>query len=175
MNFLKNWFYPAKDKPEKKKVCWLLLGKILNELLFLSEKETDQIADLDDTNPKVLQEIIREVIVPNYHYYSRENQERIKDSLMYYLITDKETLERIFPSHYVPIDSTSGELFYTLVWKELYGTDYPGPINPSDYEEDCSAKYVNSLTQDSELYKKFNPNDERPSVANVIARLKQNP
>ncbi len=58
MNFLKNWFYPAKDKPEKKKVCWLLLGKILNELLFLSEKETDQIADLDDTNPKVLQEII---------------------------------------------------------------------------------------------------------------------
>ena len=98
MNFLKNWFYPAKDKPEKKKVCWLLLGKILNELLFLSEKETDQIADLDDTNPKVLQEIIREFIVPNYHYYSRENQERIKDSLMYYLITDKETLERIFPS-----------------------------------------------------------------------------
>lgn len=146
---------------------------MLGEILLFTDDENDQLGDLDDQDPKVLIEIIREFVVPNYQYYLPEDQEKIKNSLAYYLTNNSRKLERIFPSFQIPIDDRVAQLFYKLVWKELYGTDFPDPIEPDEYEEDCSTKHVNSLTQSYELIEKYNPTGKDPSLANVIARLKQ--
>ena len=174
MNFLKKWLRPSKDEPEKKKVCWLVLGKMLGGLLFLQAEEEDELGTLDEHNPKILHEIIREYVVPHYHYFSPENQEKLKNSLTYYLNADNEKLEWIFSSLYAPLDDDVAKLFYTIVWKELYGTDGPDPINQNDYEEDCSSQFFNSITYSGTLEKKYNPEGKKPSVANIIARLKRN-
>lgn len=92
------------------------------------------------------------------------------------MATDSKKLEWVFPSHYVPLlDGDYGKLFYSLVWQELYGTDGPDPINPDDYEEDCSLQFVNSLLYSSSLEKKYNPTGQIPSVSNISERLKKNP
>ena len=159
----------------KTKVCWDFLAAILGDLLLLSREEEDELYKLNQHDPKVLQEIIREYIVPRYKYYPPENQEKIKNTLAYYLATNSEKLEWPFVSYYVPLDDEIAKLFYTLVWKELFGTDSPGPINPDDYEEDCSNEFIMSLYGLKALKEKYNPTGKEPSLANVIARLKQNP
>ena len=176
-NFIKKLFplFEEREKePQKIKVCWDFLAHILGEILLLSHSEEKEWAQLDDHDPKVLREIVREYIVPQYHYYPPENQEKIKNSLTYYLATDSEKLAWIFPSYQVPIDDSVARLFYMIVWQELYETDGPDSINPEDYEEDCSNEYVMTLRWSYGMKEKYNPNDKRPSVANIVARLKQN-
>lgn len=176
-NFLQNMmsiFQEKEKQPPKIKVCWDFLAKMLGFMLLLTDSEQEELGILDNHDPWVLQEIIREYVVPHYRYFPPENQEKIRNSLTYYLATNSEKLDWIFPSRHINLES-SGKLFYTIVWQELYGTDEPEPINPDDYEEDCSVAFVNSLAYSGALEKKYNPNDERPSLANVIARLKQNP
>ena len=176
MNFLKKWFQSAKkDEPKKTKVCWFFLGEILGKLLFLTDEQVTEFMKLDNHNPKVLREIIREYIVSHYRYFPPVNQEKIKNTLTYYLTVETEKLEWIFSSFQIPLDDEIGKLFYTLVWQELYGTDSPDPINPDDYEEDCDHPFVNSLYYSLALKEKYNPTGKEPSLANVIARLKQNP
>lgn len=177
MNFLKKWFPSTKknDEPAKKKVCWLILGKMLGGLLFLTTEEEEELSKLDEHNPKVLHEIIREYVVSHYRYFPPENQLILKNSLAYYLTEESEKLEWIFSSLYAPLCDDDAKLFYTIVWQELYGNEGPKIINPDDYEEDCSPQFFNSLTYSGVLEKKYNPNNKKPSMANVIARLKQNP
>lgn len=179
MNPLKKWFQTIltnkKDDPQKKKVCWFFLGKILGKLLFLTDEQVTEFMELDDHDPKVLREIIREFVVPHYRYFPPENQEKIRNSLTYYLVAEREKLEWIFSSSQVPLDDEIAKLFYTLVWQELYGTDKPDQINPDDYEEDCGIPFVNSLYYSGLLVEKYNPTGKEPSLDNVIARLKQNP
>ena len=176
MNFLKKWFQSAnKDEPKKTKVCWFFLGEMLGKLLFLTDEEVTEFMKLDNHDPKVLREIIREYIVPHYRYFPPENQEKIINSLSYYLTVEREKLEWIFSSFQIPMDDEIGELFYTLVWQELYGTNDPDPINPDDYEEDCEHPFVNSLYYNLDLKKKYNPTGEEPSIENIKRRLAQNP
>ena len=175
MKWINTFFSKKKSQPQKKKVCWDFLGKMLGEILLFTDDENDQLGDLDDQDPKVLIEIIREFVVPNYQYYLPEDQEKIRNSLAYYLTNNSKKLERIFPSFQIPIDDHVAQLFYNLVWKELYGTDFPDPIEPDEYEEDCSTKYINSLTQSYALIEKYNSTGKEPSLTNVIARLKQKP
>ena len=161
------------EQSQKIKVCWDFLAKILGDLLLLSREEENELSQLDQHDPGVLREIIQEFVVPLYHYYPPENQEKIKNTLTYYLTTDSEKLEWPFASYYVPLDDDIAKLFYTLVWEELYGTDGPDQINPDDYEEDCSVEYIDSLYGLETLKKKYNPSGKEPSIANVIARLKR--
>ena len=150
------------------------MGKILGDLLFLTTEEKEELSKLDEHNPKILHKIIREYVVSHYRYFSPENQQKLKNSLSYYLTIESEKLEWIFSSLYAPLCDDDAKLFYTIVWRELYGTNGPDPINPDDYEEDCSPQFFNSLTYSGVLEKKYNPTGEKPSVANIVARLKQN-
>lgn len=179
MNLLKRWFCAisasSKNKPEKKKVCWLILGKLLGYILVMTDEEFTKTDELNAQDPNVLLEIIREFVIPHFRYFSSENQEKLKNSLTYYLLVDKEKLEWVFSSLYVPLEDDVAKIFYSLVWKELYGTDGPDPINPDDYEEDCSPDFINSVYFSAALEKKYNPHGERPSLSNVLARLKQHP
>lgn len=177
-NLVKNlisFFKKKEQQPPKIKVCWDFLAKILGYMLITTDKDLIILDKLDDHDPKVLREIIREYVVPHYRYFPPENQEKIKNSLAYYLTTDSEKLKWVFPSYQIPIDDTVAKLFYTIVWKELYGTDFPEPINPDDYEEDCSSVYINSLHFCGDLEKKYNPTGQEPSVGNILERLRQNP
>ena len=169
--------FRKKEKQSPKiKVCWHFLSEMLGSFLLLTNEEEDELSKLDDHDPKVLRAIIQEYVVPHYRYFPVENQEKIKNTLTYYLATDSEKLEWVFPSHYVPLlDGDYGKLFYSIVWQELYGTDGPDPINPDDYQEDCSLQFVNSLLYSSSLEKKYNPTGQIPSVNNIFERLKQNP
>ncbi len=176
--FLKNLisFFQKKEKTQPKiKVCWDFLAEMLGEFLLITTEEEEELRKLDDHDTKVLQEIIREYVVLHYCYFLPENQKKIRDTLTYYLSTNSEKLEWVFASHQIPLDSNYGKLFYSLVWKELYGTEGPDPINPDDYEEDCGPNFVNSLWYSEKLEKKYNPSGEKPSIANVMARLKQYP
>ena len=169
-------FFQKKEKqPPKIKVCWDFLAGILGKILFLTDEQVTEFMKLDDHDPKVLREIIREYVVTHYRYFPPENQEKIRNTLTYYLATDSKKLEWVLPSHQIPIDDAVGKLFYTIVWQELYGTDGPDPINPDDYEEDCDHPFVNSLYYSLALKEKYNPTGKEPSLANVIARLKKNP
>lgn len=170
MKWISSLFQKRKSS-QQIKVCWDFLGKILCEILFFTDEENYKLGKLDDHDPKVLLAIIREFVVPNYRYYNPENQEKIKNSLAYYLGSDSEKLKRVFPSFQIPLDEDIAKFFYSLVWRELYGTNPPEAINQEDYVEDCSAQYVNSLTQNNELYKKHNPNGKRPSLDNAIAEI----
>ena len=177
MNPLKKWFqsisYHKTDDPEKKKVCWLILGKILGNLLFLSDDEENELSKLDDHDPTILNEIIREFVVPHYRYFLPEDQAKLKTSLAYYLTNDTEKLEWVFSSLYAPLNDDIAAQFYTIVWQELYGTDNPEPVNPEDYEEDCSPTFVNSIFYRGELVKKYNPEGKKPSIDNIKARLEK--
>ena len=171
---LKSTFLNKEKQSPKIKVCWNFLAKILGFMLLLTDAEQQELGKLDSHDPKVLQEIIREFVVPHYQYFPPENREKIRQSLTYYLATNSEKLDWIFPSRHINLES-SGKLFYTIVWQELYGTDGPEPINPDDYEEDCSSQFFNSLTYSGTLEKKYNPNGEKPSITNILSRLKKNP
>ena len=103
-----------------------------------------------------MKEIIRKYIIPHYRYYPPENQEKIRNSLKYYLSTNSKKLDWIFPSRHINFDPDS-KVFYSLVWKELYGNDEPDIINPDDYEEDCSAENFLSLYGLDNLKEKYNP------------------
>ena len=171
---LKSLFQKKDKQPSKYKVCWHFLSEMLGEFLLITKEEEEELNKLDDHDPRVLREIIREYVVPHYRYFPPENQEKIKNSLTYYLATNSEKLDWVFASHQIPLDSDYGKFFYSLVWKELYGTDGPDPINPDDYEEDCSDQYIMSLTYSGVLEKKYTSTGEKPSIANIVARLKQN-
>ncbi len=162
-------------KTPKIKVCWDFLAKILGDIVFLTDKEKNELGELNDHNPDVLREIIREYVVSYYRFFTPENQEKIKNSLTYYLATNSFRLKRVFPSYHVPIDDTVAKLFYTIVWQELYGTDFPEPINPDDYEEDCSDQYIMSLIISGVLEEKYNPDGKKPSIDNIKARLEKQP
>ena len=108
---------------------------------MLTDEELMEVEGLNNYNPKVLQEIIREFVVPTIDI----SLLKIRNTLTYYLATGNEKLGWVFPSYQIPIDDDVGKLFYTIVWQELYGTDDPAPINPDDYEEDCSPDFINSV------------------------------
>ena len=178
MNMIKKWFqfiFESKTREsEKKKVCWFFLGQMLGDLLLLTDEEIQDFLTLNGHEPRVLREIIREYVVPHYRYFPPENQEKIKNSLTYYLATNSEKLEWVFSSLHVPLDDEISKLFYTIIWQELYSTDFPEPINPNDYEEDCTDQYMMSLIYSRVLKEKYNPTGQKPSVANIFARLKLN-
>ena len=175
-NILKNlisFFNKKVKQPPKIKACWDFLSEMLGPFLLLTKKEEQELYKLNDHNPKILREIIREYVVPHYRYFPPENQEKIKNTLTYYLATNSEKLDWVFPSHQIPLDGDYGKLFYSLVWQELYGTDKPDPINPDDYEEDCTIPFVNSLYYSSSLEEKYNPDGIKPSIDNIKARLEK--
>ena len=101
-------------------MCWDFLAEILGGILFLTDEQVTEFMKLDDHDPKVLREIIREYVIPHYRYFPPENQEKIRNSLTYYLATNNSRLKRIFPSYHIPIDNAVAKLFYTIVWQELY-------------------------------------------------------
>ena len=152
------------------RVCWHFLAKILGDFFFFSDEENLELMKIDNHDPEVLRELIREFVVPHYRYYPPESQKKIKDTLTYYLATDSPKLDRSFAAFHINLDSP-GKLFYTLVWQALYGTDGPDPINPADYVEDCSIDFSNSLLGLTALRKKYNPENKKPSLANALARI----
>ena len=167
-------FRKKEDNPPKIKVCWNFLAKILSQFYLTDDEITEFSEIMDDHNPEHLLAVIREQVVPFYYFLSLKNQENVKNTLAYYLTTENEKLEWPFVTYYIPLDETIAKLFYTLVWKELYGTDFPEPINPDDYEEDCSTEYINSIYDpDPEGVKHTRPVYKEPSFAHLMARLKQ--
>ncbi len=151
------------------RVCWDFLAKILGDFFFFSDEENLELMKIDNHDPEVLREFIREFVVPHYRYYPPENQKKIKDTLTYYLATDSPKLDWSCAAFPINLDPP-GKLFYTLVWQALYGTDGPDPINPADYVEDCSSDYSNSLLGSPNIVE--DPEDKKPSLANVLARIK---
>ena len=168
LKLISSLFRRNKKPPPKIKVCWDFLAEILGDLRFLNDEEQNILGTLDYHDPKVLLEIIREFIVPQYNFFSDENREKIKNSLAYYIATDSKKLDRVFPSRLINLEA-SGKLFYTLVWKELFG-NYPEQIDPDCYEEDCSSKFIMSL-YDREENDKVSFKYIEPSLSNVIANL----
>ena len=152
-------------------VCWYFLAYMLGDMLDFTDEENLELMKIDNHDPEVLRELIREFVVPHYRYYPPESQKKIKDTLTYYLATDSPKLDWSFAAFPINLDPP-GKLFYTLVWQALYGTDGPDPINPADYVEDCSSDFSNSLLTHKELRKKYNPENKQPSLANVLARIK---
>lgn len=170
-----NYLFRKKEKqPAKIKVCWDFLALIMNRF-YLTDDEITEFMEIDDHNPDILLEIIREYLVPDYHCLSSKSKEKIKNTLTYYLATDSEKLEWPFASYYIPLDDAIAKLFYTLVWRELYGTDFPEPINPDDYEEDCSSEYIMSI-YDADPEEDINspcPVRKEISFTDFMKRLKQ--
>ena len=150
------------------RVCWHFLAKILSDFFFFSDEENLELMKIDNHDPEVLLELIREFVVPHYRYYPPESQKKIKDTLTYYLATDSPKLDWSFAAFPINLDPP-GKLFYTLVWQALYGTDGPDPINPADYVEDCSSDYSNSLLGSPNIVE--DPEDKKPSLANALARI----
>lgn len=176
--FMNNFFksvtsiFTIKEKPSPKiKVCWKFLGKILGDLNVLTDEENDQLASLNHQDKTVLREIIREYIIPHYRYYPPENQEKIRNSLKYYLATNSGKLDWVFPSCHINFDPDC-KVFYSMIWNELYGNDEFDVIDPDDYEEDCSAEYFLSLYGLDSLKGKYNPDGKKPAIANVMARIR---
>ena len=165
-------FHKKEKYPPKIKVCWDFLAEILGDLRFLTDEEADQLGSLNDHDPKVLKEIIKEFIVPHYYFFSQKNQQKIKNSLIYYLATNSPKLDRVFPSRHINMD-TPGKLFFDLVWKELYDSDLPVHIDVDNYIEDCSNQYIMSLFSNDDENDKTHHIDGEPSLANVIFRLRQ--
>ena len=52
MNFLKKWLRPSKDESEKKKVCWLVLGKMLGYMLVMADEEQNKLGGLNGHDPE---------------------------------------------------------------------------------------------------------------------------
>ena len=151
-------------------VCWDFLAYMLGDMLYFTDEEDEELMKIDNYDPEVLRELIREFVVPHYRYYPPENQKKIKDSLTYYLATNSRRLDDALSSYHINL-VTPGKLFYTLVWQALYGTDGPDPINPDDYVEDCSSDFSSSLVGLTALRKKYNPENKKPSLANALARI----
>lgn len=174
--FLNNFFslFRKKEKqPPKIKVCWDFLAYIVNEF-YLTDDEIIEFMEIDDHNPDILVEIIRIYVVPYYRLLSSKSQEKIRNTLAYYLTFDNEKLDWPFASYYIPLDDAIAKLFYSLIWKELYGTDFPDPINPDDYEEDCSTKFIMSIYNRDPEDIVVNPPPIRvkPSFAELMSRLR---
>lgn len=129
----------------RKKVNKYMIGYILIRLMGLSSRETMNLMQRDDQNPRELREIIRQYVVPAFMEYNQWSQQTMQISLEYYLGTNSALLDRVLPMFQIPLDPPSGHDFFLMVWQELFGTDSPPQINPHDYVEDFSLTFANSV------------------------------
>lgn len=151
---VKNWFDklirwidwpPPKPKSGINYVWWEFLGDILDELMMLTDRETDEFRQRDFSNPDDIRELIRIWILPDFHRYTPTSQDKIKHTLAFYLATRSDKLGWVFPSFTIPVNAPSAHLFYSLVWETLYKEPAPVTIDPDKYEECEQLSFINSL------------------------------
>ena len=173
-NNLFSFFRKKEKQPPKIKVCWDFLAYIVNKF-YLTDDEIIEFMEIDDHNPDILLEIIRLYVVPYYYLRSLKSQEKIRNTLAYYLTFDNEKLDWPFSSYHIPLDGDIAKLFYSLIWKELYHTDFPAPINPDDYEEDCSTNFIMSIydRDPEDVVIHSSPVPEKPSFSEFMERLRK--
>lgn len=154
---LKDWFDklihwidwpPPKPGPGIKYVYWEFLGDILDELTMLSDREIEEFSERDFSGPDEIRELIRMWMLPDFDRYTASSQEKIRNTLGYYLATRSEKLEWVFPSFGVPLNVPSARLFYSLVWEALYHEPVPVAIDTSLYEECERLSFINSLEKE---------------------------
>ncbi len=58
-------------------VCWDFLAYMLGDMLYFTDEEDEELMKIDNYDPEVLRELIREFVVPHYRYYPPENQKKI--------------------------------------------------------------------------------------------------
>ena len=175
--FIKKIFtfsHQKKQKPEKIKVCWHFLALVMNAF-YLTDDEIIEFLEIDDRNPDILVEIIRIYVIPYYQLLSAKSHEKIRNTLAYYLTVDNEKLDWPFSSFHIPLNDDIAKLFYSLLWKELYGTDSPEPVNPDDYEEDCSTNFIMSIydRDPEDVVIHSSPVPEKPSFSEFMERLRK--
>lgn len=141
---------PPKPKPGIHSVWWEFLGDILDDLTMLTDRETDEFRQRDFSDPDDIRELIRSWILPDFYRYTPASQEKIRNTLIFYLATRSDKLEWVFPSFGIPLNVPSAHLFYSLVWETLYEEPVPVDIILQKYEECERLSFINSLEKEIE-------------------------
>ena len=169
---IKNWYDklvlwidwpPPKPRPGIRYVHWEFLGDILDDLCMLTDQEIGDFSERDFNDPDEIRKLIRLWVLPDFVRYTPASQEKIRNTLTYYLVTHSEKLEWVFPSFHIPLNVPSARLFYSLVWETLYEEPLPVDIDPEKYEECERLSFINSLekTMESGSTEKGYPFPER--------------
>lgn len=112
--------------------------------------ETGHFSEREFSDPEAIRELIRSWILPDFYRYTPASQEKIRNTLAFYLATRSDKLEWIFPSFAIPLNVPTAHLFYSLVWEALYKEAPPVDIDKEKYEECERLSFINSLEKTME-------------------------
>ena len=141
---------PPKPRPGIRYVHWEFLGDILDDLTMLTDQETGHFSEREFSDPEAIRELIRSWILLDFYRYTPASQEKIRNTLAFYLATRSDKLEWIFPSFAIPLNVPTAHLFYSLVWEALYKEAPPVDIDKEKYEECERLSFINSLEKTME-------------------------
>lgn len=117
---------------------------------MLTDQETGHFSEREFSDPEAIRELIRSWILPDFYRYTPASQEKIRNTLAFYLATRSDKLEWIFPSFAIPLNVPTAHLFYSLVWEALYKEAPPVDIDKEKYEECERLSFINSLEKTME-------------------------
>lgn len=117
---------------------------------MLTDQETGHFSEREFSDPEAIRELIRSWILLDFYRYTPASQEKIRNTLAFYLATRSDKLEWIFPSFAIPLNVPTAHLFYSLVWEALYKEAPPVDIDKEKYEECERLSFINSLEKTME-------------------------
>lgn len=132
----------------KAPVSLYVIAKILSPISSPSDALYDELSDIDIDDPDELRVLIQKFIVPHFEKYDYESQQKIRNSLQYFVCADDPKLKRIFPMFHIPFDEPASMVdFLSTLWEELFQQKLSCQIDLSIFEKVEDAEFANTLNR----------------------------
>jgi hypothetical protein len=129
-----------------KKVSKYILASLAVRLCSPPDEEWLKLERLSASDTETLEKLVRVHLVPQFKSLDASSQQKIRDSLEYYVGISTSGIERLFPSFQIPLAPELARDFFRLAWNVLFDSPFPKSVHSDDYEEVNDSSFVNSLT-----------------------------
>jgi hypothetical protein len=89
---------------------------------------------VDTTDPDQIRRLIREDLAPWLATWSSADRLKARDAIRYFVVTDKR-LDWIIDAEVLPFDVKDADLFFQLIWQELFPGDNLAPIEGERFRD----------------------------------------
>ena len=130
----------------KKRISLHMVASIVGPLCSPPDDEWEMMTKISPNDSRQLRELVRQQVVPHFSEFDEDSQQKMRNSLEYFLGHKGSGLERIFPAFHIPLEPPeSARSFFAIVWDEIFGGPVPEAVDPTDFVTENSDAFANSL------------------------------